>query len=179
MPLCGAALTFFVPQGLPSGRRRKESKQRKRACNRQPVGVPHWHEARVVRAREPPSHPPVSDKGLIRSSVALRAPPSGISPSANCVGVLTMLDCPFAENSSLPSQTTPSLADRSATHVVRSGMNESLVKTSGDARDHFVRAPLRAHLTGGHLQAGGVKPAFFAYFLCGGDPKVVPVGQRK
>ena len=34
MPLCGAALTFFVPQGLPSGRRRKESKQRKRACNR-------------------------------------------------------------------------------------------------------------------------------------------------
>ncbi|WP_297354289.1 hypothetical protein, partial [Paraburkholderia sp.] len=33
-PLCGAALTFFVPQGLPSGRRRKESKQRKRASNR-------------------------------------------------------------------------------------------------------------------------------------------------
>jgi hypothetical protein len=34
MPLCGAALTFFAPQGLPSGRRRKESKQRKRASNR-------------------------------------------------------------------------------------------------------------------------------------------------
>jgi hypothetical protein len=51
--------------------------------------------------------------------------------------------------------------------------------TGGGARAALVRGPLWLHASGGHLQAGGCKPAFFAYFLCGGDPKVVPVGQRK
>ena len=58
-------------------------------------------------------------------------------------------------------------------------MNESFVTNAGGAEDDFVRGPLCFHASGGHLQASGCKPAFFAYFLCGGDPKVVPVGQRK
>jgi hypothetical protein len=59
------------------------------------------------------------------------------------------------------------------------GADERFVTNGGGARAALVRGPLWFHASGEHLLASGCKPAFFAYFLCGGDPKVVPVGQRK
>jgi hypothetical protein len=70
----------------------KKSKQKKAGSNRQPVGVrlagePVWVRdetiSRTSRAR---------DQAVIRSSVALRAPPLGITPSLpeNCVGILSI-----------------------------------------------------------------------------------------
>ena len=57
--------------------RRKESKQRKRASNRQPVGVHLGHPLGTAQGETRSRAAPVRDKALIRSSVALRAPPSG------------------------------------------------------------------------------------------------------
>jgi hypothetical protein len=62
----------------------------------------------------------------------------------------------------------PSRANPSATHAVRSEVDERFVTGAGNARDGLVFGPLTDDLRGGHLPAGGCKPAFFAYFLCGG-----------
>ena len=79
MPLCGAALTFFAAAKKVS----KES-----GSHRQPVGVTFWRETGVVRDETVSRTARVSDKALIRSSVALRASPSGITHAANYVGFL-------------------------------------------------------------------------------------------
>ena len=72
-----------------------------------------------------------------------------------------------------------SSADPSATHVVRSGVDECFVTKCGGARARCVRGPLRVSLSGGHLKASGWKPAFFAYFLCGGkESKCRPAQGR-
>ena len=125
--------------------------------------TPEWsaHETR-------PRTTHVSDKAVIRSSVALRAPPAGITRStcARCVtsylGIQTLRAFSLSVRTSIPPSVDPSAARRAG------GMNESFVTKGEDAKPHFVRGPLRLHVSGGHLQAGGVKPAFFAYFLCGG-----------
>jgi hypothetical protein len=81
-PLCGAALTFFAAAKKVS----KES-----GSHRQPVGVSHWTEIGAVRNKMVSRAAFLRDQALIRSSVALRAPPSGITPSANSVGILNIV----------------------------------------------------------------------------------------
>ena len=44
-------------------------------------------------------------------------------------------------------------------------MNESFVTKAGSAGRHFVRGPLRLHVSGGHLQAGGVSPLSLLTFF--------------
>jgi hypothetical protein len=71
LPLCGAALTFFAAAKKVS----KES-----GSHRQPVAVSLAGEPALVRDETRPRTTHFSDKALIRSSVALRAPPYGITP---------------------------------------------------------------------------------------------------
>jgi hypothetical protein len=63
-----------------------------------------------------------------------------------------------ARNEHPRARARPSLADPSATHAVRSGVDESFVTKSESARGDFVHGPLRREVSGGHLQAGGVSP---------------------
>ena len=122
----------------------------------------------------------VSDKAVICSSVALRAPPLG--KTSFCRTWRSARARTNAGEKPTPACTAPpSLADPSATHAVRSGVDECFVTNASGASARFVRGPLWFDDSGGHLQAGGVKPAFFAYFLCGGkESKCRPAqGQHK
>ena len=77
LPLCGAALTFFAAAKKVS----KESGLTPPACRCPPLAP-----SGVVRARDLPSRPPPSvTKHSSASSVALRAPPSGITVSPVCL----------------------------------------------------------------------------------------------
>jgi hypothetical protein len=58
----------------------------------------------------------------------------------------------------------PEGVDPTATHVVRSGMDEPFVMGVECAGKQIVRGPLRSCASGGHLQAGGVSPLSFGYF---------------
>jgi hypothetical protein len=60
--------------------RRKESRQRKRACNRQPLVSHLGLRPETAQDETCPRTTRASDKALIRSGVALRAPPSGTTP---------------------------------------------------------------------------------------------------
>ena len=66
-PLCGAAPTFFAAA-------------KKAGCNRQPVVSHLGHPAETAQDEMCPRATYLSDKALIRSSVALRAPLLGITP---------------------------------------------------------------------------------------------------
>jgi hypothetical protein len=68
--------------------------------------------------------------------------------------------------------------DRSATHAVRSGMNERCVAGARNTRDQIVRGPLRANTSGGHLRASGVSPLSFAYFSLRRQRKVSAAPHR-
>ena len=57
-----------------------------------------------------------------------------------------------------------SLADPSATHVVRSGVDECFVTKGSGAGDRLVSDHFAFKLGGGHLQSGDVSPLSFAYF---------------
>jgi len=48
----------------------------------------------MVRTKTGPRAVAVSDKAIIRSSVALRAPPKGITPSIHSIGILTISGLP-------------------------------------------------------------------------------------
>jgi len=80
-PLYGAALTFFA------GAQRKQAK--KAGSHRQLVGVHPWRETGTAQDGTRPRATNPGDKAVIRSSVALRAPPAGITPAAYSVGWLT------------------------------------------------------------------------------------------
>jgi hypothetical protein len=122
--------------------RRKESKQRKRASNRQPVGVHLGHPLGTAQGETRSRAAPVRDKALIRSSVALRAPPTGTTPSEKSVGKLNVdrsrlhrcVSRCWAHSLWKVSRTTKcrpatptSPANPSATHAVRSGVDERCV----------------------------------------------------
>ena len=62
-------------------------------------------------------------------------------------------------------QALPSLANPSATHVVRSGMNERCVTNVGNARAGLVFGPLRVRGRFGHLRASGVSPLSLLTFF--------------
>jgi hypothetical protein len=109
-------------------------------CNRQPVGVHLGHPPETAQDKTCPRTTRGSDKALIRSSVALRTPPSGTTPSAKSVGKLK-----FGRP----------LADPSAAHVVRSGM-DAPCHERGKCEDRLVSGWTP---TGWRLEAR---------FLCGG-----------
>ena len=132
----------------------------------------------------------VSDKGLIHPARALRARRMGMQEKA-AAEAISRQALPHPRNPSRlpPSCRSPpdivSIPTESAEGIMpdsgarSAGTDDCLVATVRGARAHCVRGPLWFRVSDGHLRASGVKPAFFAYFLCGGDPKVVPVGQRK
>jgi hypothetical protein len=81
-PCAGRHLLFFAAA--------KKSRQKKAGCNRQLV-VSHPSLPRGTAQDETrPRTLPLSDKALIRSSVALRAPLKGMAPIASYVGILNI-----------------------------------------------------------------------------------------
>jgi hypothetical protein len=62
--------------------------------------------------------------------------------------------------------------------VARSGVDECLVTKEGSARDQIVRGPLRNHVSGRHLKAGGLSPLSFAYFSLRRQRKVGAAPHR-
>jgi hypothetical protein len=82
-PLCGAALTFFAAAAKKVS---KESGLQPPACSEPSRSSTGNGPTREVLSRAAN----VGDKAVIRSSVALRAPPLGIAPSASYVGILTI-----------------------------------------------------------------------------------------
>jgi hypothetical protein len=76
------------------------------------------------------------------------------------------------------SRRLPSEADPSATHAVRSGVDERLVTNGEDARDGLVSD--HSGFTQEMDTYGlAVASAFFAYFLCGGkESKCCPAQGR-
>ncbi len=78
-PLCGAALTFFAAAKKVS----KESGLTPPACR-----CPSLFNRKRPKTRRALARPAASDKALIRSSVALRAPRMGIKPGASSTGYL-------------------------------------------------------------------------------------------
>ena len=82
-----------------------------------------------------------------------------------------------ADRHVLEKEVLPDGGARSATLERMTALSLTWVVRGQDScADHSV-----VELRGGHLQAGGVKPAFFAYFLCGGkESKCCPAqGRRK
>src|ERR1700722_9721195 len=75
-------------------------------------------------------------------------------------------------------QRPPSLAYPSATHVVRSGVDERFVTNGSGARDGLVSDLSVVKLSGGHLRAGGVSPLSFAYFSLRWQRKVGAAPHR-
>jgi hypothetical protein len=107
---------------------RKESEQRKRLTPPARRCLPRTVSL-VVRDKTVPRTTRVSDQAIIRSRVALRAPPSGMHPSENSVGILTFdpIALPPPTHNPLPCPSQSSLANRAATHAVRSGVDECCV----------------------------------------------------
>jgi hypothetical protein len=177
-PLCGAAPTFFAAA-------------KKAGCNRQPVVRHLGLRPGTAQDETCPRTAHVSDKALIRSRVALRAPRSGTAPSASFVGTdvlgadasldaeLLTISClvpPTWQSFSIVFFLTSAVFHGTAAFSgkpIRDArgaewVDECFATNVGGARDGLVFGPLTGDFRGGHLQAGGWKPAFFAYFLCGG-----------
>jgi hypothetical protein len=127
-PLCGAAPTFFAAA-------KKVGKEN--GLQPPALSEPSRSSTGNGPRRDLPSHHiSVRDKALIRSSVALRAPPLGITPRSNA---------------DVTPTSSVSLANPSATHGVRSGADECFVTNVVNARARLVFGPLRINLSGGHL----------------------------
>ena len=106
-PLCGAAPTFFAAA-------------KKAGCNRQPVVSHLGHPAETAQDEMCPRATYLRDKALIRSSVALRAPPSGITILRYALTVFLMFRYPNIHH--LPHariHTHRSRANPSAAHAAR------------------------------------------------------------
>ena len=139
LPLCEAALTFFVAAKKVS----KESGLTPPASR-----CPPHQSTRMGPRRDLPSHPTRSWHSSHSSASRCALPRWGTAIGLRHDQVAT-------RGARRPLRTRPT------THVVRSGMNDCCAMDVGNARDDLVFGPLRFRGRGGHLLAGGV-----SRFLC-------------